>query len=153
MSRHPITCHILDTTRGKPAAGVSCAIFRIANLPNTTDNHPVNPTNAFGIANTDADGRISKWTLNGNGLSSSSNNVWNTDNLLPGIYKIRFETLQYFVEAAKEDLKNNGIIDLEASKTFFPFVEVSFIVRDPPDAHYHIPLLLSNYSYSTYRGS
>ncbi|MDB1124073.1 hydroxyisourate hydrolase [Vibrio algarum] len=34
---------------------------------------------------------------------------------------------------------------------FFPLVEVHFIVED--ERHYHVPLLLSPYSYSTYRGS
>ncbi len=37
-------------------------------------------------------------------------------------------------------------------QAFFPVVEVHFTIDDP-DRHYHIPLLLSPYSYSTYRGS
>ena len=36
--------------------------------------------------------------------------------------------------------------------SFYPEVSVSFIVRDP-SANYHIPLLLSPFGYTTYRGS
>ncbi|SEL22101.1 hydroxyisourate hydrolase [Nonomuraea pusilla] len=36
--------------------------------------------------------------------------------------------------------------------TFYPEVVITFTVADP-DAHHHVPLLLSPYAYSTYRGS
>jgi 5-hydroxyisourate hydrolase len=36
--------------------------------------------------------------------------------------------------------------------TFYPFVTITFEVRDPA-GHYHVPLLLSPFGYSTYRGS
>jgi len=42
--------------------------------------------------------------------------------------------------------------DVDAYSTFFPEVVVVFRVSDPA-AHHHVPLLLSPYSYSTYRGS
>jgi 5-hydroxyisourate hydrolase len=50
-----------------------------------------------------------------------------------GIYKLVFKTGDYFEDA------------------FYPVVEVTFTIVD--DTHYHIPLLLSPYGYSTYRGS
>ena len=53
------------------------------------------------------------------------------------IYKIRFETGAYF--------SGMGVA------TFYPFVEVYFSIG--VDGHYHIPLLLSPFGYSTYRGS
>ena len=37
-------------------------------------------------------------------------------------------------------------------ETFYPEVSIVFVVRDPGQ-HYHVPLLLSPYGYSTYRGS
>ena len=55
--------------------------------------------------------------------------------LTPGIYRIRFATEAYF--------------DVP---TFYPEVVVSFHVVDPAQ-HLHVPLLLSPYAYSTYRGS
>ena len=55
----------------------------------------------------------------------------------PGIYKLRFETKAYF--------------DRQSLSSLYPFVEVHFEVA--ADSHYHIPLLLSPFGYSTYRGS
>jgi 5-hydroxyisourate hydrolase len=54
-----------------------------------------------------------------------------------GIFKIRFETRSYF--------------DGQSIPTFYPFVEIHFEVA--ADGHYHIPLLISPFGYSTYRGS
>jgi len=56
----------------------------------------------------------------------------------PGVYRIRFKTGEYFTA--------NKIAG------FFPVVEIQFTVDDGAQ-HYHVPLLLSPYGYSTYRGS
>jgi 5-hydroxyisourate hydrolase len=40
----------------------------------------------------------------------------------------------------------------EAGNEFFPYVPIPFVI-DEPDGHYHVPLLLSPFGYSTYRGS
>ena len=56
---------------------------------------------------------------------------------LNGIYKIRFETKAYF--------RSNNI------QSIYPFIEISFEVDS--SEHYHIPLLLSPFGYTTYRGS
>lgn len=55
-----------------------------------------------------------------------------------GIYRVVYETGVYF--------KGQG------TKTFFPQVEIIFEV-EKTDEHYHVPLLLSPFGYSTYRGS
>ena len=73
---------------------------------------------------TDADGRIRDW--GGTGVDE------------PGNYRLVFDSVAYF--AAR------GI------GTFYPEVAVTFAVGDPSE-HYHVPLLLSPYAYSTYRGS
>jgi 5-hydroxyisourate hydrolase len=52
----------------------------------------------------------------------------------PGTYRITFDTGSYVPDG------------------FFPRVTIEFIVRDAA-RHYHVPLLLSPYGYSTYRGS
>jgi len=54
-----------------------------------------------------------------------------------GTYKLKFETHPYF---AKQSIQS-----------FYPFIEITFEVTT--QEHYHIPLLLSPYGYSTYRGS
>jgi len=57
--------------------------------------------------------------------------------LAPGNYKLVFETGNYFTA--------NNV------KGFYPEVEIQFIVTD--DTHYHVPLLINPFGYSTYRGS
>ena len=59
------------------------------------------------------------------------------DRLEPGTYRLRFRTGAYYAA--------QGI------PTFYPEVSISFDVVD--DAHYHVPLLLSPFGFSTYRGS
>jgi 5-hydroxyisourate hydrolase len=56
--------------------------------------------------------------------------------LSPGVYRITFDTSVYY--AGKE--------------TFYPYVSFVFEIKDTT-AHYHVPLLLSPFGISTYRGS
>lgn len=58
-----------------------------------------------------------------------------TDN--KGIYKLTFHTEPYFKSQDKE--------------SFYPFIEVVFEIKD--NSHYHVPITLSPYGYSTYRGN
>ena len=74
---------------------------------------------------TDVDGRV-KQLLPENG------------SLTTGMYRLSFATGNYF--------ETQKIVGL------YPVVEITFLVRDPA-AHYHIPLLITANSYSTYRGS
>lgn len=59
------------------------------------------------------------------------------ESLAPGTYRLRFSTGGYFAAGARD--------------TFFPEVVVAVTIGS--EAHYHVPLLLSPYSYTTYRGS
>ncbi len=78
----------------------------------------------IGRGETDADGRCK--TLLGDAP------------LAAATYKIRFATAEYY---AVQNLTG-----------LYPYVEIVFTVADPAQ-HYHIPLLLTANSYSTYRGS
>jgi len=73
---------------------------------------------------TDADGRLKTLTPAGP--------------LMPARYRLRFQTAAYF---AAHNVAG-----------FFPVVEIQFSIHDGA-AHYHVPLLLAPFSYSTYRGS
>lgn len=55
-----------------------------------------------------------------------------------GTYRLRFETAAYFRQRDQA--------------TFYPWAEIVFEVASS-DEHYHVPLLLNPYGYSTYRGS
>ena len=109
-----ITTHILDTSLGKPAAGVSIHLQKQS--PHGWINMSTGVTNS--------DGRIPD--LLEKGLI-----------LPPGNYSMLFEVASYF-----ENLQ---------LKSFYPQIRIEFRVSD--DSHYHIPLLLNPFGYSTYRGS
>lgn len=61
-----------------------------------------------------------------------------SDGLAPGIYRLSFDTESYYAA--------------EGIQGLYPVVQITFQVRDG-EAHYHIPLLLGPYGYTTYRGS
>jgi 5-hydroxyisourate hydrolase len=112
----PITTHVLDVSRGRPAAGVFIHLERIGG-----DGRP----ELIGEGRTDENGRLA--------------NVLHDDaKLTDGAYRLRFDVGAYF-EAA-------GVT------AFYPIVEVVFVVK-AAEEHYHVPLLISPFGYSTYRGS
>jgi 5-hydroxyisourate hydrolase len=110
-----ITTHVLDTSLGSPAAGVPVILER---CPPESEPH------VLGRGNTDDDGRMRDLAPPGP--------------LVPGIYRLRFDTGTYFRHQELE--------------SFYPEVVVCFTVRGGAE-HYHVPLLLSPFGYSTYRGS
>jgi 5-hydroxyisourate hydrolase len=55
-----------------------------------------------------------------------------------GVHRLVFRTGEWFAATGRE--------------TFYPEVVLTFAVRDPAE-HHHVPLLLSPFGYSTYRGS
>lgn len=74
---------------------------------------------------TDENGRISDFLENKDAVSND------------GIYKFTFYTSPYF--------------ENDNEKSFYPFIEVVFEIKD--NNHYHVPITLSPFGYSTYRGS
>jgi 5-hydroxyisourate hydrolase len=110
-----ITTHVLDTSRGTPAAGMGVVLERAS---------------------------AGEWQLIGSGRTSDDGRAANlvpTDaTLAAGTYRLAFDTGAYFQAI--------GVAG------FYPEVAIVFEVRDPAE-HYHVPLLLSPYGYSTYRGS
>jgi 5-hydroxyisourate hydrolase len=112
----PITTHVLDTARGRPAAGVPVVLEMIDAYGNW---------HVIGRGATDADGR-------------QRNLVDGSVTLTVGMYRLLFDTRAYF--------------EAQQVRTFFPNVVVTFEIAEA-EAHYHVPLLISPYSYTTYRGS
>ncbi len=82
-----------------------------------------------------------QWQLLARGTTNQDGRVADllppTTSLEPGEYRMVFETAPYF--------------EAQHIATFYPLVEIRFYIRDT--THYHIPLLLSPFGYSTYRGS
>ena len=108
-----LTTHILDTTQGRPAPGVTVILYQGENDEWTEI--------ARGVTN--PDGRIA--------------DLVKDKKLEHCIHKLRFETKDYF--------------DRMQVRTFYPYVEIIFDITT--QEHYHIPLLLNPFGYSTYRGS
>lgn len=92
------------------------------------------PAEGIAVALTDATGTvIATGETDGDGRVSALG----PDALLPGDYRLEFAT--------------GGYLARTGSAAFYPRVTVDFAVTEA--AHYHVPLLLSPFGYSTYRGS
>ena len=79
----------------------------------------------LGSLRTDADGRCGQLLPDG-------------ETLRAGIYRLSFDTASYHLD--------------QKIAVLYPVVEITFQVREE-DSQFHLPLLLSPYGYSTYRGS
>ena len=113
-----ISTHVLDTSRGRPAAGVSVLLER-------RTGHGDGEWHAVGRGDTDADGRVRELIPDGGPL-------------IPGVYRLKFDTGRYF--------------DSVSVHAFYPEVVVVFEAT-PDETHYHVPLLLGPFGYTTYRGT
>ena len=109
-----ITTHVLDTSAGRPAAGVPVELAAAEG----EGWIPVSRTT------TDDDGRA---ILAAEGEIESA-----------GRYRVRFDVEGYLAGRTPE--------------AFYPSVDVVFNVSDPSQ-HHHVPLLISPFGYTTYRGS
>ncbi|MDQ3682194.1 MAG: hydroxyisourate hydrolase [Bacteroidota bacterium] len=125
-----ITTHILDTSIGKPAEGIAIILYRGGKDARLND---ARPTDSSGRAVGQEWEEIARTKTNADGRATDLTNK----NLDPTIYKLRFETKDYF--------------DKNRVSTFYPYVEIIFEISD--SEHYHVPLLLNAFGYSTYRGS
>ena len=109
-----ISTHVLDTARGRPAAGLAVTLSRRAGN---------DAWSVVGKGVTDDDGRVADLA---------------PERIEAGDYRLEFSTAAYFKAAG--------------TKAFYPEVSVVFTVSDA-GAHHHVPLLLSPFGYSTYRGT
>lgn len=110
-----LSTHVLDTSRGKPAAGMQIRLHHNGEV--------------IATAVTNADGRTEEALLQG-------------ERILTGTYELVFGVGKYF-RAAGEALPDPAFLDE---------VVVRFGIADGA-GNYHVPLLVSPYAYSTYRGS
>ncbi|KAH7420271.1 transthyretin-like protein-like protein [Cadophora sp. MPI-SDFR-AT-0126] len=139
-TRPPITCHVLDTTTGRPAANLavklSCVDF---------------PDVEF-VGTTNADGRIAAWANGGEGAYvESKGGVIEALEAIIEEKAVREESAARRLGSSLWKLQFNTGAHYGVGNTFFPVVELSFLVVK--DEHFHVPLLLGPYSFTTYRGS
>ncbi|XP_030475349.1 uric acid degradation bifunctional protein TTL isoform X1 [Syzygium oleosum] len=124
-TRPPITTHVLDVSQGCPASGMEvCLEMWRGNKPRPLFGEAeVGGWILQGVSSTDKDGR-----------SGQLMDIINEIN--PGIYRISFNTSKY------------------CPGGFFPYVSIIFeIAETQKREHFHVPLLFSPFSFTTYRGS
>lgn len=82
------------------------------------------------------------WTLVGHGRTDADGRVKSLvregETIVAGTYRLSFAVKPY--------------VDRRHQRGFYPEVAITFLVEDPAE-HFHVPLLLSPFGYSTYRGS
>jgi 5-hydroxyisourate hydrolase len=111
-----ITTHVLDTAKGRPAAGVGVVLERAQGASEWL---------TVSSGSTDDEGRL--------------RTLWpDATPLVPGVYRLVFDTGAYFAASRIAG--------------FYPQVVIVFETK-AGEAHYHVPLLLNPFGYTTYRGS
>ncbi len=115
-----LTTHVLDVTRGGPAAGVQVELYEFA-----TDG----ARRLVTTKTTNADGRTDAPLI----VAAEAR---------VGAFELVFHAGEYF--------RAQGAV--LAEPPFLDVVPIRFAVADA-SAHYHVPLIVSQLSYSTYRGS
>ena len=120
-----VSTHVLDASLGAPAAGIPVTLARLA-MDGPALSRLAGVWQDTGSGVTDADGRHRF------GAETPG-----------GVYRLVFGTGKYFTA--------------RAVAAFYPEVTITFTIPEPRGTasagHFHVPLLLSPFAYSTYRGS
>lgn len=130
-----LSTHVLDTAKGRPAAGLKIQLWRIEAKERRLLKEAV----------TNQDGRTETPLLSG-------------EKLKPGLYELVFQVGPYFQSLSRHSPAAAGKADLsrrseaKAEETFLGDVPVRFRILNSGE-NYHVPLLVSPWSYTTYRGS
>jgi 5-hydroxyisourate hydrolase len=119
-----ISTHVLDIAAGCPAAGLGVRLEHVATAG----------PEEIARATTDSGGRITSL---------------GPERIRPGTYRLVFDTGGY---QARQSLPGTDDAAFIPEVPFFPEVIVTFTVADDRE-HYHVPLLMSPFGYSIYRGS
>ncbi|MAM59552.1 MAG: hydroxyisourate hydrolase [Salinicola sp.] len=120
-----LTTHVLDTARGRPAGDLRIELYRLEGGTRLR----------LADVATNADGRCEAPLLEG-------------DDFTAGVYELLFHAGDYLRAGHTSGLPAGQ----SAAGHFLDRIPLQFTV-DAPNEHYHVPLLLSPYGYSTYRGS
>lgn len=119
MAGGRLSTHVLDTARGKPAAGVRISLYKVSG----------NSHRKIAETVTNQDGRTDAPLLT-------------PETMAEGVYELVF--------AAGDYLRASG--QAGEGTLFLDEIPIRFGIPDASQ-HYHVPLLISPFAYSTYRGS
>lgn len=124
-----LTTHILDTSAGIPGAGITIRLFRVQGGHSRGAMPPSGvERELLQTTRSNDDGRCAAPLLEG-------------EQFVNGTYELEFDVAPYFA----------GTGAAVAEPPFLDVVTLRFTIAE--DSHYHVPLLVSPWSYSTYRGS
>lgn len=125
----------MSQSRGRGHGGAGPPSRVTTHVLDAVSGHP-----AAGVAVTLDRRRDESWVSVAAGVTDIDGRIadFGPVDLEPGVYRVTFATGDYFAAAALP--------------AFYPEVSITFRLSDA-EAHYHVPLLLSPYAFSTYRGS
>lgn len=137
--RPPITTHVLDVSHGKPGVGIEVSL--------ESWNSPTVPPDMF-LSSRDTVG----WTLLGSSITDNDGRCGPlmpvVDHVPAGMYRITFNTGKYYTQMGA------ATVGSETKSGFYPFVSIVFEIKSFQTLeHFHVPVLLSPFSFTTYRGS
>ena len=127
----PITCHVLNTLSGTPAAGLHATLTLL-------DEEQNKPDATQFIATTDPDGRVKQWLANLNPNISVADVMSKFPDHTRIPWSIKFAVGPWY--------------EAQGIECFWPEIEVKFYVLKGVQ-HYHVPVLAGPWTYTTYRGS
>lgn len=132
-TRPPITTHVLDVSLGAPGVGIDVLLEKCNTANGVVDSFTGDGSwSIVGSSVTNSDGRSGPLMANSNFLQA-------------GRYRLTFKTGEYFLRSSKKKEEISG---------FYPYICLIFEVKPSQVAdHFHVPLLIAPYSYTTYRGS
>jgi 5-hydroxyisourate hydrolase len=126
-----VSSHVLDTASGLPGKGIQLSMFYLES-----------PESTLTSTSEDDDGGAAVWTTVGRACTNQDGRAKielpNGGANSAGVYKMVFYTKPYF--------------ESTGTPNFYPKVDIIFRIADPA-IHYHVPLLISPFGYSTYKGS
>jgi 5-hydroxyisourate hydrolase len=123
-----LTTHVLDTAQGRPAANMTIELWSV---------DAQGSKSLLKTIQTNQDGRTDAPLLSGADLQ-------------PQVYELVFHAGDYFANQAQSNQAESN--QTASQPRFLDRIPIRFGIADP-NAHYHVPLLASPWSYSTYRGS
>jgi hydroxyisourate hydrolase len=131
-----ITTHVLDTVLGKPGAGISVRLEKQVGggwIEAATESGGGSTAPAERVQNSPGDwAEVSRSVTDADGRCRDL-----AEDLPPGVYRLTFDTGAYLLRSSRTSI--------------YPEISITFTCGG--EDHYHLPLLLSDNSYTTYRGS
>jgi 5-hydroxyisourate hydrolase len=133
----PITCHVLNTLSGTPASSLAAKLTLLSAEGSSSGQSATSHSPLSFDAVTNEDGRVKDWQPTSDGKTIQDTlESYSTGERIP--FSIKFDIGPWY--------ESQGI------ESFWPEIEVKFYIKKG-ERHYHVPVLVGPWTYTTYRGS